>query len=89
MDSSSSFSVRRVSSVPPANPYERAVANGSGVYEIRMRNAAPSRESAARDEFAGLDRLDREELDDDDTPGTPPVGVVHDIGVTHRYRRSA
>jgi hypothetical protein len=85
--------VRQRASVLPAIAGERAIAGGSGVYEIRLRGDEWTRdrvrETDNRDEFAGLDRLDREELDDDETPGTTPVGIVHDIGVTRRYRRSA
>ena len=58
----------------------------SGVYEMRIRERT---QDSTWDEFAGLDRLDRAELDDDG-PGVVAVpDTVRDFPVTPAYRRSA
>ena len=83
--------VTRIGRASEASSVESPIAGISGVYEIRLPGDVPITESAACDEFEGLDRLDRAELDDDG-PGAPVVilpDTVRDFPVTRRYRRSA
>ena len=87
--------VKRIGHAPEASSLKSSVAGISGIYEIRLpvdvRITERASETEACDAFAGLDRLDRDELDDDG-PGAPIVIVpdtVRDFPVTPRYRRSA
>jgi hypothetical protein len=59
----------------------------SGVYEMRIHERKS--EAEAWDEFAGLDRLDRAELDDDGPGAVAVPDTVRDFPVTPAYRRSA
>jgi hypothetical protein len=60
----------------------------SGVYAIPLAVAASYDVAVARDEYIGLDRLDREELDEADADSAPVVTEVRVI-VPARYRQSA
>ncbi len=66
---------------------ERRVRRPSGVFAIPLAVAAAYDVAVARDEYVGLDRLDREELDetDDDAGRTAEVRVI----APSVFRRSA
>jgi len=73
-------------SITPRAP-KREERPSSGVFAIPNAVAALYDVAVARDEYVGLDRLDREELDetDDDVNGPAPVVVI----LPAELRRSA
>lgn len=86
---SASLVSREALCAPSALAKESPISGISGVYELRLPTEVRITDSEACDEFAGIDRLDRAELDDD---GPGPVNVpdsARDLPVTPRFRRSA
>ena len=76
-------------SAPSALAKESPLSGISGVYELRLPTEVRITDSEACDEFAGIDRLDREELDDDGPGPVNEPDSARDSPVTPHYRRSA
>ena len=72
---------------PPSLQGERRVRLASGVFAIPLAVAAAYDAAVAHDEYVGLDRLDREELDETDEDVKPRAEIR--VIVPSTYRRSA